>query len=869
MAIPLLICGALCVPRQDCPAAAHDWVLRYEESAEHRYLEGLRRRQLFTLATSYCRRQLARPDLSDEARAEFVSELMQSLAAQASHSTPDQRAALWQRAHNTAAEFAQKYPDHAFGLIVRLQDALTWLAEGEMARYESSRAGGPPADRLETDRLDAGERDRPRRALRRAIRELEQVRDRIELVAGRGLGGTRTSPAPWTKTQLASLANHCAYQLARALRNQGLCYPADSPDRINSMTRAMESLSSLVNRQPSDTLAARGLIERAECLRWLGKLDRAGEVLGALDPAQMSPPVAAQWEAERIHLMLAAGQIAEAVARATARESEGQAHGEWEIARLEAILAAWREAASSGNQDVARRRIDQATASVRRIEQQLGPYWTWRGQRLLAGLAASPQTQNDTQALLRAAEGLLHGGDQDDAVRVYDRIATLARQQDDADRARQAAFAAATIRRRQSKHDDAAARYRKVALEDPRWPQAAEAHLLSVFHSAQHARHATADTRDDAVSRYEELLREHLDHWPDAPTAHRARVWLGDLRRGQNRWSEALDLYREIPVGSAVYDDALTGIGRVYDQWLLAGGEPVPRAELRQALDDLRQLLLGKPQRWPTQWTPGKRVVALTIARLLLDSQSAAQQAAAVLQHALAGPPPAERPWADRARVLLAVAEALEGNVSEARTLFEDTRGTAAAETLLDAVRLIIDNDRGRDAGARKARAELALEELEQLAAGNNRLPDAHRARLLQLRARAWRQAGDRQQALQAFATLASQRPDDASLQEAYAEMLSTSNDPATLTKALARWVTIQRMCRVGSDRWFRARYGQARVYFRLGDRDKCGRLIELTRVLMPALGGPDMQAQFMELAARCQSEIGDSGKSNRRDEKP
>jgi len=94
--------------------------------------------------------------------------------------------------------------------------------------------------------------------------------------------------------------------------------------------------------------------------------------------------------------------------------------------------------------------------------------------------------------------------------------------------------------------------------------------------------------------------------------------------------------------------------------------------------------------------------------------------------------------------------------------------------------------------------------------------------------------------------------PADGDLQEACARLLSEATGAEALAAARARWRQVEQGSPAASPRWFRARYARAQLYLRAGDRTRCAKLIELTQVLHPEMGGPAMKKQFLELLAQC-----------------
>src|SRR5687768_3521543 len=133
-------------------------------SVQQRFIAGLRQRRLFELAEKHCQIELADQSLPPVERAELTIELVRTLAQHAAFARPEDRAALWQQARSVAADFLASHSNSPQLIVVRFHDALTPLAEGELARQELE-AGALPAAGIEAARA----------AIRQSLRLLEKL----------------------------------------------------------------------------------------------------------------------------------------------------------------------------------------------------------------------------------------------------------------------------------------------------------------------------------------------------------------------------------------------------------------------------------------------------------------------------------------------------------------------------------------------------------------------------------------------------------------------------------------------------------------------------------------------------------------------
>ncbi len=133
------------------------------------------------------------------------------------------------------------------------------------------------------------------------------------------------------------------------MRRQGESYPLDSPDRLNSLSQAVELLRALAEGDAADPLTWPSRLDAAACYRLLGHPEAAARRLDLLEEGSPPPRIELRACAERIRLALAEGHPEEAVAVAEkSRAATGPSSPELDVATLEAYLAAWGTAADAG-----------------------------------------------------------------------------------------------------------------------------------------------------------------------------------------------------------------------------------------------------------------------------------------------------------------------------------------------------------------------------------------------------------------------------------------------------------------------------------------------------------------------------------------
>ena len=803
-------------------------------SEDQRYVAGLRDRRLYALAASYCQRRLQSPDLSEQARAELVVQLSQTYVQHALDAKASDAAGLWQQAAEEALQFAQQFPNSRWGLVVQTQAAMVLVARGELLRQQAEVSADSGATLNEA-----------RGYLRTGIRALRTVEEEL----GQALRDQSLPPegAP-SRVQLLALQKNLRYELARAYLSQGQCYDVDTPDRDNALRQATELLESLARLSSVDPLAYKARLDEINCLRLMK--DNAGALrkLDALSNENPPPAIAQQADALRLRVLLAAGRLAEAKALVEKVGRPAGAHPQWDFALLEYGLAMWAHAHQAGKTDEAAQWERLSAEQVKQIEATHQPYWARRAEALLASRIHIGGGSSDLDLQVRAAQGFYRSGQWNDAITAYEKAAAMAREQGQRQAAFDLEYLAAGIEHEQNQHLPAATRLRRLSLAMPEHRKAAEAHLLGVFHAGQAVK-AGAISVDD----YEGYVREHLKHWPQAATTSHAQIYLGNLLEYRREWEAALEAFRAVAQEDPQYEVAVAGVERAYRGWiasLQAAGEPHD-ATLRAAAEYFEKAFLGPEAQWPRRWSAAQRTAALAAARLRLhQSPPDFDRASRILGVALTGQPAADEAWRAAATSEQAVALAGLGRFEDAERLLSSAAAQQPLRRMEQLERLQSLADEENDPNRRSLVSKLTLKGLEAIKP--EQLPQTAQPHYRRLLAMAKAGSGDVAGAIPLFERLLAEQPRDAVLLEAFAQCLSGSSDPQHLKLAQSRWREIERNSKAGTPLWFRAKYGLACTYEKLGEPAYAARLIKVTSVLHPELGGSTMKARFEELLKRC-----------------
>jgi hypothetical protein len=814
-------------------AAADDFM----ETEDSQLLDGLRKRALFQVAQSHCQLHLETPGLSVLQRTQWTIAWIRTHAQHALSLPADARPAQWQQARKVASDYLQRYPRYPQRTLVQVQDALTLLARGELLRQEAA-ISLQSSERL-TTALET---------LRMSVRILEKLDATLSkmIPAARNETGDDDS---LSQTRLMSLQHHVQFQLARAFRNQALCYPDGSDDQIAALQKALNQLAKpLKQLAPEDALVGPIQRDQSICLRWLGKLAAARKTVTPLHEAGREPQLQLQARAELIWIELASDRLAAALALAQQpRRIENITSPELDLARMEVSLVQWQQARKMNQTAAAQQWQQRAVDMVRFLESQHGAYWGRRAETRLLKIAG--RDTSNLEILHRTADDLYLKGKMEEALAAYEQGAVLAEKAGMTSEAFQLWYKAALIEQKRNRLESYTKRLRQLATRLKLHPPASSVHLQAIQGSYQQLKDETRDR-----SGYRQLLEEHLAHWPQSLTASQARVWLGNELRRDGQLEQAIEIYQGVSVEFAQYVAVLELLETCW--WLqlksLASDPPQLQQAQGEAVQFFEAVVLGTEGQLPRRWSPATRQAVLTAARFRLQGSAAGlARVEAMIKAALQGQPAAEEGWVFAARGLLVLALAGQDKKEEAAAALKQLAGGEPSQ-ILETIAALANLARQATGGAKTQLAQMQLTLIDQLQAHQGQLSAVDQLRFVQLRGRALADAGQQVAALQVFKHLAADHPRSGSIQETYAELLSAVDNPGSRQQALQQWRRVAQHSPPKSTRWYRAKYQVAMTYFRLGQpKQTAARL----RYLQATSGWEDsgMKAQFEALLKRSQ----------------
>ena len=197
-----------------------------------------------------------------------------------------------------------------------------------------------------------------------------------------------------------------------------------------------------------------------------------------------------------------------------------------------------------------------------------------------------------------------------------------------------------------------------------------------------------------------------------------------------------------------------------------------------------------------------------------------------------------------RAAALNVIALAGNGRSLEAAQRMQSF-ATAAPQDLLAIIERLAPFVASPDRERRLQFVELQLRAASRLNEQRSALTKPEQESLDQCLGRAYLASGQLAKGVELYGRLASETPKDAARPRDIAQQLDPFDDRPCQSLARQCWRRIEVSTKPGSPDWLRARLGLITTSSKLGEQLLARKLLETTKALHPALGGPALQMQF------------------------
>lgn len=817
------------------------------DSLTARYFDQLRKRGLYTLAENYAESRLADPQLTAGQRSEFAIQLSRTLSAHAAATGDDQQDEIWQRAAGVIEDALASAKEQPQRIFLEAAAAFVLAARSESLVWD-----------VEASPFDEPVRETLAQTSASALQKLSAVETSL---AGRlkSLEGKKRTSADVPIYALRRVAIQVQLRSALVLQAKARLSPAGTQDRQNDLVSADERYRKVVSSgEPDEQFAAKlGLITSN---RLRDELDRAFEMLDAL---ARSEKIAVDGRQDAIRLERARVLLMSRRPDAAGKElliiqaGRTQLPGDFWFVQFQVLAAIKRLANERGSQALTEELNERATAALEEVDQQVGGVWSRRCRAIWSAAESVERYGQRLAALVAQAQGEYVAGRTEAAIAAYSTAADLAQESNQPDLAMDLGATLTGILAQDDRWEELVRRSRQLIAANPAHAKAAEIDLLRIYGLG---RLLDADPTEEHRAAYAQALADHARQYADSSTISEVAYLQGRLAETERQTGTAIAAYDRVHsdhVRAAVAAAALARCGVLQ---LLEAREAGRRdvALEKSFLQRLAQKLEQLPET-ATTWNDAQAELTYHAVKALL----------------LVEPPrlaDAER-WLNRLEEAVAVDG--EDSVSERRAELRQRVGPlrlvvlagqgkppvpdqmrktlfrAGPFELLAIVEELSQFDVRGSETARRNLIETQLTAAEMLDERRSELSSSQQQRLDLALADAYFATTQPTKALAVYQRMLDQSPRDVDMARRVGQALFDRDEPECRALAKTSWQRVERFLKQGSEDWLEARWHVIACCLRLGEREQAQKLLHVTKLLYPQLGGDELRDRFLKLEAQ------------------
>ena len=819
-----------------------------------KYFAQMRQRRLFSLAEGYCLSRLSEGKLSLGRRTQLTIELSRTLSEHARFTSGKEQTELWQRSAAAIDELLKSNPQNPRRLLLETQRAFSLAAQGEHLRWQ-----------VELFPYDKTLKPRAVAAFDQAVSQLKES----EKTAAEQLRKTQprrsANADALSPYELRALTHHLGFQIGQTLVERAKLEPAGSPDRVATLMQAESWLSRLAKRSAEQALTLDSRLLMAESSRMRGDRKKAAAVLKSMQSENLARKLLDRMKAVEARLRLDEDRATDAAQLLSRYRVERlRLPGELQYLQIKSLSSLWAVAEGRKQDDLATQLMEQIEAHADRAEAEVGGFWAYRCRLLVETMRETKRYGVELATVVREARSNYSAGRIDEAVEAYGRAYDAAERGGSDEIAMEIGYTRASVQLQSKDFIAAAVGFEQLASRYPKSSQAATAHLLSAYSLGRAYEQKRTKLRRE---KYTDALVRHRTDYPKHETTAEATWMLASLEERRLQVTRALKLYREIPVDHRRGPLAEVAVARCYEKILdrvrelerpieTWENDAIARLTTMTSVYSKQTLSLGIEQ----------TEVCLRFARICLNRARPDYRRGAKLLDLIetsrlrqkreqqSEPTSETAAVKTRWKLLYQAATQLRivtlaggGRFDEAKSLIE-TLADADARDVLGILDGLSELTANADTKTRKEMGELQLSAAQELDRRRNELKPQEQKRLDHCFGQAYVATGQSTQAIKVYESLLSQTPNDRRLLKTVAELLTDCGTRECLQNAKTQWRKLESMERAGEAAWMNAQYQVAWCLFALKQHDECRKLLAVTRLLYPALGGDELRGQFAEL---------------------
>lgn len=805
------------------------------------YFRGLRHRGLFQIAEDYAIVRLNDARLLPDERAQLTVELARTLTDHGAISSVDQREELWAEAQRLLTQFVLQQAKNPRRLQIEAELAMLPSRFGETLAWE-----------FEINPVNQAAGSKATEFSLQAVHRLQQFLNQQSSRPAEP-SSSQLADGALTAAQIQELLQHVRYRLAFSRFYLARTSEA-GPARAAHSLDAANALESLAKDRPESRWTVRARLLRAQLYRLEGEERRAEALLQSMADDAEVYALEDEVLAEQVRVALARQQIDDALELISRRTRQGAPlSDEIRAVAVESLLEAWKIARSKDQTALQEELLLEAQRHHGLTQGKWQQLTYYRLQQVQQDL----EIGSELAQLVRDGQWKYHQGELQQATETFSQAAALAHRQNKTDLAVEYALTVGSIQSQQEAWTDAGQTFEQIVKQFPKHPKSGNAGLLHCYALGQIYRaEPSAKSRTD----YESALERHRSQFRGSSTAIEATWMLAIHQEQRLQWTNAIDLYREIPADHPKFDLATLRIVVLYDKLLtrlrdLDGPvetwedellkeivrieDQFPKGSVLRSLEQcqatlrIAQLLLQHRSRW--------YVVADQWLLRIQDTVRYQQTEASIAGEAL------DPQWQQINRAaaqLRIVSLAGQQKLGEARAVMLELQKTDPS-TMLSILLGLTELSSKVDPQRQVELGHLQLEAINRLSKARDQLTAQQQRMLDDSHAEAFIAIGNLPEAATIYESLLEESPRDQRLIRKVIAVLEKRGKAEDLQRARSWWTKLEKQHPPGSVEWITARLNIAKLDARLGAVDQARKLLGVTRTLYPSLGHPELKQEF------------------------
>ncbi|NOZ21063.1 MAG: tetratricopeptide repeat protein [Planctomycetes bacterium] len=754
----------------------------------------------------------------------------------------DQKNKLWDRAMEETEKLLSGTLSSRDRARLELDLGIVYLNKGN-ADIPDATAGSQSA------------RERARLNLKKAASILRSAKDEASRLLEESfrLGGGKGK----TRRKLVALTLEGEFRLAWALYGLATTSPAGGEEKMKLLQEAETRFRSIAESCPGTSAARESNLGIALCLRGSRDLMGAEQVLRNLLRDVNNPAFKSRVYYHLALLCQEMGKSKDALdAARTALRVLRAPNPEMENACRLLIAKCLYSSAAKGKGPPAEKEREEAREILRKLD-AVGGRWAQAARQVMI---AQAKTEGGRYKAFAEAEAKMGSGDYQGAIKDLERFLSASKGKMAPELRAELFFKMGLCHSNLKQYDKAGEAFETASKTGGNADQSAQAAYFAVVCYGNHFSQTQTKEAEDA---YVASLKDLLRRFPEHADRNDVRYRLARILEEKKKFAAAAQEYERVdpdsPLRRGAVDRAAGCLERLLrDAW--AKGE-APEQE-KDLLAKVVALLkeagrpLGEGERQDKEGREANAIAAnacVRLARLYLNDKIKQPGKAVSLLTDFGRKHPNEPGALEDALFMEAWAlgslgklDAGLAKLQKARAAFpKSTKAGPAAITLALGFEMRARSAKTPKKGgsARETAAELFTLALQSPGTGEQESVQMwlHLAEIY-VEAKEWKQAK------QAYSTLERLFPKAVNVHEGLARCDTGLGE---FKEALVEWRFLERAAKPGSEKWWEAKYMIVFMHYKLRDYKKVQKIISVTKVLRPSLGGPKYREKFLDMEKR------------------